>query len=206
MNYDLTGKRFFKLTVIAREGTEAATGLPIWRCRCVCGREHTTTTSPISRRCITLIRCPCMTKPKRRRHVIRHGGSSSREYAEWRALRKRCGTSTAKRRAITLEPRWAVSFDAFRRDVGPCPAPNARLIRIDAGKGWEPGNTRWVVSPKPRRRANARTIAAGGKAASLAAWSRAMMIEPGTLWWRVKAGWPVQKALRAPVREYTRYQ
>src|SRR5690242_8132267 len=86
----------------------------------------------------------------------RHRMSRTREYAEWRALRKQCDAPTAKRKGLTLDATWENSFVAFLTDVGPCPDPNARLSRLDPRKGWEAGNTKWLVGTKTRRRSNAR--------------------------------------------------
>jgi hypothetical protein len=206
MNYDLIGKQFFRITVIAHAGAEPKTGLPTWRCRCVCGREHTTTTSAISRRCISPVRCPCSSPPRRPRRLVRHGMSSSREYSEWRALKKRCSTTTAKRKGIAMHPAWGGNFAAFIADAGPCPGPIARLTRIDPDRAWEPGNTRWIITGKTRRRCDARMITFTGRTRSLAVWSRLAGISPGTIHGRLGAGWSVERALRTPVREIEKDQ
>ena len=201
MKHDLTGRRFFRITVIAQAGTEPATGLPIWRCRCTCGREHTTLTSAISRRAITPIHCACSVKTRRRRKTGRHGGSSSREYGEWRALLKRCGTRSAVRKGITLHSSWGDSFSDFLGDVGPSPSRNARLWRIDSSKPWEPCNTRWIETTKRRRPSNARLLTCGGKTATLAAWARVSGIKPGTLHSRLEGGWTLHRALTQRTRK-----
>jgi hypothetical protein len=198
MTADLIGRRFSRTTVLAQAGTEPAAGLPTWRCRCVCGREHTALTSGISHRAITPIRCACSAKTRRRRKTGRHGGSSSREYPEWQALLKRCGTRTAVRKGIRLHSPWESSFSEFLNDVGRSPSSNARLWRIDSSKPWEPRNARWIETTKRRGRSNARMITYRGKTASLTRWSRASGINVSTLHARLAAGWTLRHALTTP--------
>ena len=202
MSIDLIGRRFFKIAVLARAGTDPLTKLPTWHARCLCGREHLAITSSISRKCIRPVHCPCSVLPKRPRKLVRHGMSRSREYTEWRAMLKRCSTPTARRKAIRLRPMWKDSFSTFLADVGPCPTPDARLVRISRKAGWEPGNVAWKEAGLPRRRADARLIEYKGEIAALSDWAKLMGMHPQTLHSRLADGWPVGKALLTPVRPF----
>jgi hypothetical protein len=193
MHHDLSGKRFFKITVIGPDGTESATGLPTWRCRCVCGRKHIVQTSATSRRNLVPVHCPCVPGRQKRQH-IRHGMSGSREYSMWRALKQRCRTDAAKRQGELLPSAWMVSFLAFFGDVGPAPSLDASLIRIGSNQ-WE-----WQKGLDDRPRANARMITHGGHTASLSEWARSAGMRPSTLHARLRRGWLMDAALSRPIR------
>jgi hypothetical protein len=48
-------------------------------------------------------------------------------------------------RGITVCPEWSTSFEAFLSCLGPRPA-GMTLDRIDASRGYEPGNVRWATA------------------------------------------------------------
>jgi hypothetical protein len=201
MFHDLTGQRFFRITITARRATDAITALPTWHARCVCGRYHIAATSPIVPRCIVPVHCPCsIRKPRKRRPGEQHGMSTSREYAEWRALRKRCATPAAARKKLSLFPAWEHSFGDFLAEVGRCPSPNAKLSRVDRRQPWVPGNTRWIVTSQPRRRIDARMLTLDGKTASLSNWARSAGMKPQTLHARLARGMALRDALLQPLR------
>lgn len=201
MIYNLVGQRFFRITVTARHGTDSITGLPTWHARCVCGRNHIATTSPIVTRCIAPVHCPCSISTRhKRRPAERHGMSKSREYAEWRALLKRCARPAAKRKKLSLHPEWERSFTAFLEDVGACPSPEAKLSRVDRKRSWVPGNAQWIATNKPRRRIDARMLTLDGKTRSLSEWARSAGMRPQTLHARLARGMDLRDGLLQPVK------
>lgn len=72
---DLTGRRFGRLLVLRREGTyyydDGFVAVPLWRCRCDCGRE-TVVQGPCLRKGTTRS-CGCLARDmKRRQGDVRH--------------------------------------------------------------------------------------------------------------------------------------
>lgn len=146
------GRKFGKLVVI---------GPPIphpkrWKvpCRCECGRE----TSPCQREllngnCQSCGRCRKLTAAQKQAISVRnrtHGMSRSPEYASWMGMKMRCTNPNDDRyadyggRGIKVAPEWLNSFETFLADLGPKPAPNFSLDRVDVDGNYEPNNVRWA--------------------------------------------------------------
>lgn len=90
-------------------------------------------------------------------HSVKSSGRPSPEYRSWSAMRARCkypSTNDYARyggRGIRVCDRWD-SFEAFLHDMGPKPAPNFWIGRLDSDGHYEPGNCEWQ-SPSQQRRA-----------------------------------------------------
>lgn len=164
---DLTGKRFGRLVVIERSGTET-NGAVKWLCRCDCGCT-TVVRSYRLRKGITKS-CGCyMREVSARMHGEPHGCSNDRLYGVWRSMKARCNRQTHHKykdyggRGITVCNEWSRSFTKFREwalDNGydyNAPYGQCTLDRINVDGNYEPSNCRWVDSKtqannqRPRR-------------------------------------------------------
>lgn len=71
-------------------------------------------------------------------------------YQTWNNLIQRCQNPKCPNykyygaKGITVSERWK-DFASFVQDVGTRPTPRHILERIDAAKGYDPGNCRWSV-------------------------------------------------------------
>ena len=84
--------------------------------------------------------------PMARRSSRRHG-TLPPEFAAWSAIRSRDPANEV----------WC-SFVDFYLDVGPRPSWRHLVVRDDPAGGFEPGNARWQIGPRyRRRRSTART-------------------------------------------------
>lgn len=74
----------------------------------------------------------------------------TRTYRKWDSMLARCYRRSHPAwewyggRGIGVCDRWRNSYAAFLADMGEAP-PGLWIDRIDAAKGYEPGNVRWVT-------------------------------------------------------------
>lgn len=93
---------------------------------------------------------------------------------------------------------WMQNFDAFLRDMGPCPE-GMTLERIDNNRGYERGNCCWATrTQQARNRRNVRVLTLNGRSASLPEWAEEMGVETRFIRKRLYLGWTVEKALTTP--------
>ena len=89
-----------------------------------------------------------------------HGMTGSPEYITWASMKTRCYNKNAGNykyyggREITVCERWHNSFEAFHKDMGPRPFPEAELDRINNDGNYEPGNCRWITHEENIRKSS----------------------------------------------------
>lgn len=152
---DLTGQRFGCLTVEKRAGRDVSPRgrYVTWSCRCDCGQAVIVRGAKLREG--TTRSCGCYGRERNIEAHTRHGhaasGSRSREYQAWSQAKSRCervgdrGYKNYGGRGIRMCPEWSDSFEAFLRDVGPCP-PGLTLERKDVNGHYESGNCRWATN------------------------------------------------------------
>lgn len=124
----------------------------------------------------------------------------SRTYNIWATMIQRCenpnddGYARYGAKGIRVCVKWQASYQSFLSDMGEAPE-GMTLDRKDNAKGYEPGNCRWATRAEQNRNQTsnrmvgdlcmADAIAASGLSAS-------------TVYYRLKKGWPVERALSTP--------
>jgi hypothetical protein len=203
----LTGQAFGQLTVMERAGTDHR-GEIRWLCSCECGNLSIALGSNL--RTGNTQSCGCL-----KRKIIqaganfKHGMNNTPEHRAWSHMRQRCNNPKDKSykdygaRGITVCDRWQDSFPNFMEDMGLKPEPKHKysLERKNNEEGYSPDNCVWAtrrVQAKNKRNIIYWTYQ--GKTQHLSAWAEELGIEVGTLWYRHKAGWPVEKILGTPVK------
>ena len=97
-------------------------------------------------------------------------------------------------RGISICERWMV-FKNFLADMGH-PPKGMSLDRIDNDGDYEPKNCRWATPAEQGNNCrNSKKIDHGGKSMGLRQWTRHLGLSPSTLQSRLKAGWPLSRAL-----------
>jgi len=144
---NLIGLRFGFLTVVRK--LEEERGPTTWLCLCVCGKHATATSSRLTHE--RKRSCGCLKQAMINQSKITHGMSGTPEHKIWKDMIKRCENQNNRAyvdyggRGITVCPEWRLSFQAFYEHIGPRPAPDLSVDRIDNDRGYEPGNVRWAT-------------------------------------------------------------
>lgn len=190
---ELLGRRFGRLTVLARFGVVG--GKTWWVTQCDCGAKRlfrgVSLTNGTSRS------CGCLAREHTRKRTITHGMTHSPEWATWRRIKHRC-THSPRYVGVRIDPRWAASFEAFYADMGPMPHDRRTIDRIDNARGYEPGNCRWATTEEQNRnKTNNVFVTHGGVTQTVAQWARALGMSQSGLHSRLKR-MTVEQALTLP--------
>jgi hypothetical protein len=127
----------------------------------------------------------------------------SSTHAIWRGMLSRCQNAKAKDygryggRGITVCDRWK-TFALFLADMGERPA-GMTLERKDGAKGYSPENCTWATyTQQARNRRGNVHVTHEGSTATIAEWAERTGLERKTLQYRIRAGWPAERALTTP--------
>ena len=204
---DITGQRFGRLVVIKRTTKH---GVLYWSCLCDCGKE---TIAKYNHLRVGSIRsCGFLAQENR----TKHGKHDSPEYRTWNAMIRRCTDKNNKNyggRGIII-CQGMRDFSIFCKVMGKRPK-GYQLDRENNNASYTcgscdeclendwPMNCRWVT-PKQNSR-NTRTnrhLTYKGETHTLAGWAEIFGLNHNTLCTRLRQGWPVEKALTAPIKHY----
>lgn len=188
------GQKFGRWTVVAFVATSKL------RCRCECGTERLVAACRLKSG--ESKSCGCFRRDIRRTH----GLSKTPEHAAWSSMLNRCRCPSQQSyrlygaRGIRVCDRWQKSFAAFLEDMGRKPTPKHSLDRIDSNGNYEPSNCRWATAfEQQRNKRDSHFLTFNGETMCISAWSERTGFKQGTIWQRVKLGWPVEKVLTAPL-------
>ena len=146
----LVGQRFGRLVVVSRAENDKF-GQSRWVARCDCGGECTPTGTKLKSGHTRS--CGCLGRDVTRARATTHGQGSrnnkARAYVAWKEMKRRVKRDPHYA-GKHIDPEWFASYEAFFRDMGPCPE-GWELDRIDNSKGYAPGNCRWVNEARQSR-------------------------------------------------------
>lgn len=139
--------------------------------------------------------------------TLKHGLSFAPEYRIWIAIRARCNNSRHSAwkyyggRGIRVCEEWDSSFEQFFRDMGKRPTEKHSIDRTNVNGNYESSNCRWVTSKvQGRNKRNHHFVEFNGRTMTLAeAVERCPhKLKYNTILYRIKRGWPVERALEKP--------
>lgn len=192
---DLTGRRFFRWTVLFQVEPNKRKQ-PRWRCRCDCGVEKDVLAFTLKNGASKS--CGCYNL-ERRKEVgangiprIKHGCSPKRLYLIWTEMKRRCFSPNCRSypnyggRGISVCDAWRHSFSSFRDwALANGYAENLTINRIDNDAGYSPENCTWsTMKAQANNRRSSRIITFDGKSHTVAEWSDLLGVPYPTLLWQ----------------------
>lgn len=201
---DLTGKRFDRLIVKERRGTDNWKS-SLWLCKCDCGNECLVTSHNL--RTKHTKSCGCLQKEATVKSHTSHGHRHTRLYGIWNSMVARCHRKNSKAfpvyggRGITVCDEWKSFADFLEWSLANGYNDGLSLDRINNEEGYCPGNCRWVTmeTQANNKRSNV-VVEYKGENHTLAEWSKILGIKYATLRKRVGEGWSVEEAFHTPLR------
>lgn len=202
----MTGKRFGKLVVIKRSGSDKHKNAT-WLCKCDCGNE--TIVSGIYLRQGETRSCGCLQRKVVREAKTTHGLSKTRLYRVWAGIKNRCYNPRAENykyygaKGVIMCDEWKNDFLSFRDwalNNGYDESAKTQVCtidRIDCGKSYSPNNCRIAnhVTQCNNQTSN-RIFTYNETSKSMAEWARVFGIKYTTLRARIRRGIPFDKAIK----------
>lgn len=201
---DLTGKRFGRLVVLARDGVRGKKAT--WKCQCDCGNTHVVMVTGLKNGHTKS--CGCL---KIESDAIgsryRHGQSNSPEYKVWAGMKDRCLNQNATffsfygGRGIKVCERW-MTFENFRADMGPRPSLQHSIERKDNDGNYEPDNCKWATPLEQSNNTSRNVfITIGETTLTLSQWCRETGVDPDLASQRIiRDRWAPEDAVTTPSR------
>ena len=211
---DMTGKQIDYLFVKGRapDKIDPNTGrhrIAYW-CDCACGTKDVYRTGESLRSSHGFHSCGCYSREIARINATTHGdtpkGHLNRLYRIWSLMKDRCNNPATPAykdygaRGISVCNEWYdyLAFKDWALNNGY--DKSLTLDRIDYDGNYLPDNCRWTTkAEQARNRRFCVKYTLNGETHILTDWARIYHINPGTIQYRIKAGWPVEKAITTPV-------
>jgi hypothetical protein len=192
---DLTGSRYGALVALRLGEKQRKTNGAWWLCACDCGATKNLPSSDLVGGKISS--CGCQHSQRIGLAGTKHGMSKVRTYRIWQAMRNRCNRlhQDYSARGITYDKRWD-SFENFLADMGDA-AEGMSIDRIDVNGNYEKSNCRWATREQQANNTRANVfIDWNGKRQTRSQWERELGMRPTTLRSRLRAGWPMDRAMK----------
>jgi hypothetical protein len=196
---DLSGRTFGAWAVLQKAGP-STNGKTLWLCRCVCG-----TRKEVIGRNLTNGRsnsCGCKAEELAQQKLATLGARvmhDSPGYNSWSGAKDRCRDPKDKSyknyggRGIEFR---LPDYPTFWKHMKDTWFEGAQLDRRKNAEHYELGNVRWVTAKVNSRNTRVNhNITHNGETMSMTAWAERLNIPKATLFWRINAGWAVEKAL-----------
>lgn len=206
--YDLTGKKFERLTVIKRV-ENSKSGQTRWLCKCDCGNETIVWGNHLrsghTRSCGCINKEICAKIP----HKAKHGFHGTRLYRIWTGMKNRTSPNQKASfknysgRGITLCDEWKEFMPFYNWAMNNGYKDTLSIDRIDVNGNYEPSNCRWATfeTQQNNKRTN-RYISYNGETHTMSEWNKIKKFPYRLLNNRLKYGWSIERALTTPVRRF----
>lgn len=201
---DLAGLRFGRWSVVHFAGYHRSgkrqKANAYWVCQCDCGKtRQVKSASLLSGESQS---CGCLQREVACEEQYRHGQARTLLYRLWAQMIQRCHNPKNHAyknyggRGIHVCERWRRSFLAFREDMGEKPSPAHTLERLDNKLGYSRENCTWALRSHQLRNTRRNVmITLNGITQCLADWVSFSGRARNTIYYRLKRGWSVERAL-----------
>lgn len=205
---DVAGKRFGRLTGVRYVGSFEKRSA--WEFLCDCGSLVTLRNKDVLNG--KKASCGCLRRESVAKIRFKHGLSSSPEHRVWAGMLDRCGNENNKfyyrygGRGIRVCERWhgVDGFVNFLADMGEKPGPEFSIERKNNDGDYEPGNCCWATRLEQNNNTSRnRVVEYRGKTQTVSQWARECGISESCLRNRLKAGWPLSRAISGPERKHS---
>lgn len=204
---DLSGMRFGRLTVVARDNS--VRHKTKWFCLCDCG--NTISVYAYSLKNGNTKSCGCLQRQVASVLNTTHGASSnSRLYSIWLNMKNRCFNIHHRDycryggRGISVCQEWADSFVVFRDWSMSNGYDDTKTIdRIDNNQNYTPSNCRWTTpTVQANNKRNNHLLEYNGEIRTISEWAKELNIRPGVIFDRInRLGWSIEDALNKRTKE-----
>lgn len=196
---------FNRLTALCID--ERQNGREHWLFQCVCGRIMSMYVHNVRRGNSRSCGCLREDTPNSGWMRVRHGESSppTAEWNAWAAMMSRCYILSAGNygryggAGITVYESWHV-YENFLDYMGRMPESGMSPDRYPNGEGdYEPGNVRWATKrQQAQNRKTNHLLTIGDRTQCLVEWIRESGIAEGTVYGRIRRGWPTERLFEPP--------
>lgn len=201
---NIVGMRFGKLTVVARANEDriSSTGKSaMWTCICDFGKTVDVLGTSLRRGHTRS--CGCLAHLRRVIAQRKHGGCNEKLYRVWASMKQRCTNVNDKRyhryggRGISFCDEWKdySAFSDWAKNNGY--SDGLCLDRINNDGNYEPNNCRWVTNKENCNNMSRNVlIQYEGRVLTVSEAADKYGIPYKRLLYRIRAGWPIEKAIR----------
>lgn len=201
---DLTGKRFGRLVVLERKGTNKH-GNSMWLCKCDCGNKKIITAGYLKKG--STQSCGCYQKEINKTINKTHGMSNTRIYRIYTSMKNRCYNEKDKKhfehygkRGIKMCDEWLgengfINFMEWSLSHGY--TNELTIDRIDVDGNYEPSNCRWADNKTQQNNTtNNHYLTINGVKKTITEWAEENGVNPFTAVSRInKWNWNPIKAV-----------
>ena len=203
---NLVGKRFGKLKVIKYNGSNK-NGRALWLCKCDCGNTKVIVGNSLINK--ATISCGCYNKEAARKRRIKHDLSYSKLYKVWSGMKTRCYNKNFiyycnyGGRGIIICDEWLNDFATFYNwAIANGYKDHLTIDRLDVNGNYEPSNCRWATRKEQNNNMTKNIIIKyNGEEKTISQWSTEFNLNRTALYYRIKRGWDIEKALTTPIKK-----
>lgn len=201
------GAQFGRWTVLAKLGRKSKQR--VWECRCECGTVREVIAQSLRR----YNSCGCIRVEMlvaRGPQTFVHGESGkikTTEWVIWNDMVRRCSNPNDAAykdyggRGIKVCEEWltAHGYVRFLAHVGRRPSSKHTIERVNTNGNYEPGNVTWATMPEQaRNKRNNHWLTLNGETLIITDWATKLGVKPGTIYYRLRIGMPLEQALTLP--------